>query len=121
MRQSIVKGVKEARKKAEKPRSMVVMTTHSPYVLSALNVIMAASEAYAIDPDATLAVVDKSLILPKGDIRAWRIDDDGCIESIIDDEIYMVSGIFLDHASDVVDDKLAQLNEIICRSYGEED
>lgn len=114
---SIVRAVKEAESKSAHHRNMVVMTTHSPYVLSSLNVLMAASEAYPIDPDATQQIVDKDLILPLGEIKAYSIDDDGYVRSIVDDDLYMVDGTFLDSASDAVENKLSLLNNIICNGH----
>lgn len=114
---SIVRAVKEAESKSAHHRNMVVMTTHSPYVLSSLNVLMAASEAYPIDPDATQQIVDKDLILPLGEIKAYSIDDDGYVRSIVDDDLYMVDGTFLDSASDAVENKLSLLNDIICNGH----
>lgn len=114
---SIVRAVKEAESKSPRHRNMVAMTTHSPYVLSSLNVLMAASEAYSIDPEATQQIVDKDLILPLGEIKAYSIDDDGYVSSIVDDDLYMVDGTFLDSASDAVENKLSLLNDIICNSH----
>lgn len=78
---------------------------------------MAASEAYPIDPDATQQIVDKDLILPLGEIKAYSIDDDGYVRSIVDDDLYMVDGTFLDSASDAVENKLSLLNDIICNGH----
>lgn len=114
---SIVRAVKEAESKSAHHRNMVVMTTHSPYVLSSLNVLMAASEAYSLDSEATQQVVDKDLILPLGEIKAYSIDDDGYVRSIVDDDLYMVDGTFLDSASDAVENKLSLLNDIICNGH----
>ncbi|MDE6369132.1 MAG: ATP-binding protein [Muribaculaceae bacterium] len=111
---NIVKAVKAAIRKGDKHRSMVVMTTHSPYVLSALNVLMAASEAFEIDSKATKKIVEEDYILDKGDIRAYRIDQDGLISSIVDSEPYMVDGNFLDGISENVEEHLSALTKIIC-------
>lgn len=111
---SIVSTVRMIYDKGANSRSMVVMTTHSPYVLSSLNVLMAASEAYSKDPERTKRIVPEKYILPKGAIRAFQIDTEGIVHNIIDPDIYMVDGTFLDKVSDSVEDKLSLLNEIIC-------
>jgi len=117
---SIVKAVKEANRRGSISLSSVVMTTHSPYVLSTLNVLMAASEAFELNPERTVRIIDEGLILPKGAIRAYSIDADGMIRDIIDKDIFMVDGTFLDGASENVENELAKLNEIICSGYESE-
>lgn len=67
---SMVKAINRAQKKSAGGHSMLSVTTHSPYLLSTLNVIMAASEAYAIDPEATIRIVDSECILPPDSISA---------------------------------------------------
>lgn len=93
---------------------MVTITTHSPYILSELNVLMAASEAFAIDPIKTQKIINPACIPDKGDIAAYWISENGIMENIIDDEIYMVSGTKLDGVSDIVENNLSELNDIIC-------
>jgi len=108
-------AIKEADSKFEGHRSMLSITTHSPYILSALNVLMAASEAYAINPAATVGVVPERYILPQGSISAYHLTDDGEATDIIDPDIYMVSGASLDGISQQVEDELDRLNDIICQ------
>lgn len=111
----IVAAIKLANDKYDGAHSMVSLTTHSPYILSALNVLMAASEAYEIDPEATIKIIPEQYILPKGSIAAYYITPDGTIENIIDPEIYMVSGFNLDSVSQCVEEDLDKLNDIICK------
>ncbi len=118
---SIVAAIKRANTVGLPGKSLVAMTTHSPYVLSALNVLMAASEAYDIDRDKTIRIIPENYILPKGAISAWWIKGDGHLENIVDNDIYMLSGLHLDRTSDEVEVIMSRLNEIICYNYGEED
>lgn len=111
----IVAAIKGANAKFDGNRSMVSMTTHSPYILTALNVLMAASEAYEIDAAATIEIVPEEYILPKGSISAYYLTPDGHTVNIIDPDLYMVSGMNLDTVSQMVEDSLDQLNDIICR------
>ncbi len=111
---SLVRAIKESDKRANNTKSMVVVTTHSPYVLSSINVLMAASEAYEKNPEATSEVIDEQFILPKGSFAAYSIEDDGHLKDLVSPDIYMVDGTFLDGTSDIVEDKMARLNEIIC-------
>ncbi len=111
----IVAAIKAANGKFDKNRSMVSMTTHSPYVLSALNVLMAASEAYAIDAEATVRIVPEEYILPKGSISAYYLTPEGTAVNVIDSEIYMVNGMNLDTVSQTVEEDLDRLTDIICQ------
>lgn len=111
----IVAAIKTANGKFDGNRSMVSMTTHSPYILSALNVLMAASEAYEIDADATTRIVPEEYILPKGSISAYYLTTDGKAVNIIDPDFYMISGMNLDTVSQMVEDNLDSLNDIICQ------
>lgn len=95
--------------------SMLTIATHSPYILSALNVLMAAADADAIDHERTISVVPESYIMKKGDIGAFCVTESGTVENIIDPEIYMVNGSYLDSVSQNVEDALEKLNEIICQ------
>ena len=109
----VVAAIKAAN--ARYPYSMALMTTHSPYILTSLNVLMAASEAYEIDPEATVKIVPEKYILPKESIRAYYLTPEGTAVDIIDSEIYMVSGANLDTVSQEVEDNLDRLNDIICQ------
>ena len=92
---------------------MVALTTHSPYVLTALNVLMLASVACEKDHEATSLIVPDKYILPVGSIGAYYLAEDGTLQDIVDTELQMVSGLQLDGVSDLVDDSIAALNSII--------
>ena len=98
-----------------KHRSMVVLTTHSPYVLSILNVLIADAAAVEKKPgDERLKdVVDESTLLPTDAFSAYFINKDGVFEDIKDMEIPMLSGINLDSVSDWVDEHVGRINEIL--------
>ena len=114
----IVAAIKSANIKYSGTHSKVFMTTHSPYILSALNVLMAASEAYEIDAAATTEIVAEKYILPKDSISAYYLTPEGTAINIIDPDFYMVSGMNLDSISQTVEDNLDKLYDIICQKYG---
>ena len=76
---------------------------------------MAASEAYAIDPERTTEIVPKQCILDKGSIAAYYISEDGFVTNAVDNDIYMVNGTYIDRESQYVEDALDRLNDIICQ------
>ena len=108
---SLVSAVKQAADKTSH-NSYLTLTTHSPYVVSTLNVLMKAAEAFKADPMATAESVPAAYILPPGSISAYYINE-GVLTPLLDDEINMISGVEMDSVSDWVDDKIERLNEII--------
>lgn len=112
--QNIIRRLKVAQS-VGKHRSMVVLTTHSPYVLTTLNVLMA--DAAAInkrsDDERLKEIVDETTLLPIDAISAYFINKDGVFEDIRDMEIPMLSGIDLDSVSDWVDGHIGRINEIL--------
>ena len=116
----IVAAVKDAIDKKLPSGSMAVITSHSPYVLSTLNTLMAASEAYELAPDAVSDIISPRYILPRNSYGAFYITPEGSVTEIIDREIYMIDGTKLDYASSEIEDKLSDLNDIIY-SHRQED
>ncbi len=112
--QNLIRHLK-AVKSIGKHRSMVVLTTHSPYVLSILNVLIADAAAVEKKPgDERLKdVVDESTLLPTDAFSAYFINKDGVFEDIKDMEIPMLSGINLDSVSDWVDEHVGRINEVL--------
>ena len=92
--------------------STVFLTTHSPYVLTALNVMMLASAAYEISPDKVNDLGLEDYVLPKGAYSAYCIKD-GRFENIINEEFGFIKGDFLDSVSELVDNYTFELNSII--------
>ena len=93
-------------------KSSVFLTTHSPYVLTALNVMMLVSAAYELSPDKVNDLGLEDYVLPKGAYSAYCIKD-GRFESIIDEEYGFVKGDFLDSVSELLDNYTFELNSII--------
>lgn len=92
--------------------STVFLTTHSPYVLTALNVMMLASAAYEMSPDKVNDLGLEDYVLPKGAYSAYCIKD-GRFENIVDEEFGFIKGDFLDSVSELVDNYTFELNSII--------
>lgn len=114
----IISALKRAGQNGEK-ESIAVMTTHSPYVLSVLNVLMIWTAAVEQRPDdeRLLSLIGSEYLLPLSAYSAYYINEDGTFADIVDKEIPMISGNDLDGVSDWVDDSIAQINSIM---YGED-
>lgn len=90
-------------------QSMAVITSHSPYVLSVVNVLLAAARVAheGLDQD----VIDKACVLPASSISGYYIDEKGYFQNILDAEVPMLSGNDLDGVSDWVEESISKLNE----------
>lgn len=112
----MVKSIKQANSESGGSHSMISIATHSPYILSALNVLMAASEAYAINQAKTKEIIPERYILEPDSIAAYYISEEGTVTGVIDKDIYMVDGTYIDGVSQKVEDTLDRLNDIICQN-----
>ena len=114
----IIQKIKIASKISPKHKSMVVFTTHSPYVLSVLNVLISLAHIRQSHPDFSLSehLIDEENLFGTKDFSAYYIRPDGTLISIIDKKIPMISGEHLDGVSDWVDDQIAKINTML---YGE--
>lgn len=104
--------LKKMEQKSTGYTSTVFLTTHSPYVLTALNVMMLASAAYEMSPNKVNDLGLEDYVLPKGAYSAYCIKD-GCFENIVDEEFGFIKGDFLDSVSELVDNYTFELNSII--------
>jgi hypothetical protein len=97
-----------------------VITTHSPYILTAFNDLIKAGYIAAQRPDK---VADIEKIVPSkywikpGDFAAYAFDGkDGILRSIMDSETKMINGDILDDISETISGEFGQLLEI---QYGD--
>lgn len=107
---SIVSALKRALGNGSE-QSMALVTTHSPYIISVVNVLLLA--AITAGKGLKQDVVDDGCILPPGSISGYFIDEKGIFQNILDAEIPMLSGNDLDGVSDWVDDSINKLNETL--------
>lgn len=105
---SIVRSLKKALGNGSE-QSLAVVTTHSPYVMSVVNVLLYGSvvAGRGLKQD----VVSDDCILPPCSISGYYIDGEGVFQSILDTEVPMLSGNHLDGVSDWVEDSIGRLNE----------
>ena len=82
-----------------------------PYVMSVVNVLLAAS--IAEEKGLKQTVVADDCILSSKSISGFYIDENGIFQNIMDSEIPMLSGNDLDGVSEWVDESISKLNEIL--------
>ena len=111
---NLIRRIKKAQTAADK-QSMLMMTTHSPYVLSVLNTLIADAAAKQQKPEDKRLneLIDERTLLPVEAYSAYFINREGIFEDIKDSEIPMFSGIDLDSVSDWVDEHVSHINDIL--------
>ena len=91
----------------------VVMTSHSPYILTQLNVLLKARKAAKYDKWATAMLVPFECILPLKYYSAYFVNQNGRMENMMDRETGLIKGEYLDAVSETTENELNQLNDII--------
>jgi hypothetical protein len=93
-----------------------VITTHSPYILTAFNDLIKAGLIAAERPDKASEVkkvIPSQYWIKPGDFAAYAFDGkDGILRSIMDKETKMINGDILDDISSDIADEFGQLLEI---------
>lgn len=91
----------------------VVMTSHSPYILTQLNVLLKARKAFLKDKKETLKYIPQECILPLKYYSSYFVTQDGRMEKMMDNETRLIKGEYLDAVSEITETELNQLNNII--------
>lgn len=98
--------------------SSVSITTHSPYILSVLNELMAEAKLWDYHnrghfTDGVDEFVNYDCLMSLEDFSAYYINDSGTFENLIDSELSLISGLQLDKVSDWVEERIAKVNDFI--------
>lgn len=91
----------------------IVMTSHSPYILTQLNVLLKARKAFLKDKGETLKYIPQDCILPLKYYSAYYVTQDGRMENMMDSETGLIKGEYLDSVSETTENELNELNDII--------
>ena len=91
-----------------------VITTHSPYILSALNNLMFAYEVGQSKPEETEAVIPKACWIDAKRIVAYSTDG-GIIEPIIDNELQQIEAERIDGVSQKMNEQYERLLDLKIR------
>lgn len=108
----------DANKSCGNNDSFIVLTTHSPYVLTSLNLFMKAAVAMTKSNDAQKIALKEAPLLNIDAFSAYQITGNGNVEDIVDHDYQFIKGDYLDSLSDKLNEKEALLDGII---YGETD
>ena len=94
------------------------VTTHSPYVLSALNNLIYAYQVGQKNADKVRSVVPENCWLAPSDVCAWMLLPDGILKDIIDSDLNHIMAEQIDSASTLMNEVFYSLMNI--DSDGEE-
>ncbi len=88
--------------------SNMLLTTHSPYILTSLNNMIYAHEVGQKHPEEVEQIIDKKYWLNPANIGAYRLTEDGTEKNILDEEMKLIEVGEVDEIS-------RSLNEIFDR------
>lgn len=110
---AIVKALKKTIERTNED-SYVMMTTHSPYILSTVNLLLKSVVAYGVQT-GTDGMLAEDYLLPVNKFGAYCVDH-GTMNDILDKESGFIDGGYLDSISQEINGKAARINEFI---YGD--
>ena len=96
---------------ANQSDNQVVLTTHSPYILSSFNNLLYAHKLGAEKAEQISQVVDRPLWIDPKRLNAYMLEE-GKARSIVDSEMGSIESAEIDKASDIIVDIFNQLFEL---------
>lgn len=97
-----------------KKRNNFLITTHSPYVLSSMNNLMAVSKAVELGKSSPVINRLKDRAISFEEVSAYAVKD-GLYKSILDEESGLIDASFIDSVSNEVE---IEIDEIMGEIYG---
>ncbi|MDE5874290.1 MAG: ATP-binding protein [Muribaculaceae bacterium] len=97
---------------SKKTEMNITFATHSPYILTALNIMMTAKQAWKVDKEKFESLHLDIPLISAEEVGAWSVSGGRC-QSLFDSEIEMIDGTYLDSLSDEYQDIIIKLNDII--------
>jgi hypothetical protein len=91
--------------------STLLITTHSPYILTAINNLIYAAKVGKNSPEAVEQIIPQKMWLSEDIVSAYRVAD-GTAEIIMDDEIQEIMAEKIDEVSQEINNQYELLAEI---------
>lgn len=91
--------------------STALITTHSPYILTAINNLMLAAKVGEKKNKAVEQIIPRNIWIKEESLSAYRVAD-GTANLIIDDEIREIMAEQIDEISHLINDQYERLTEI---------
>lgn len=96
-------------------KARTIITTHSPYVLSALDTLMLAKNTFNEHPDLKeeiAAIVSEDKWIDYDDISVYEVRNDGKVYSIKNEEFKSIDTNAIDGVSDIISEEFDKLTEL---------
>jgi len=93
----------------------VIITTHSPYILSSLDTLMLAKNTFDEHPDLKEeinAIVSEDKWIDYDDISVYEVRNDGKVYSIKNEEFRSIDTNAIDGVSDIISEEFDKLTEL---------
>ncbi|OYU79118.1 MAG: hypothetical protein CFE23_15550 [Flavobacterium sp. BFFFF1] len=93
----------------------LVITTHSPYILSSLDTLLLAKNTFNEYPDLKEeinAIVPESNWIDYSDLSVYEVRNDGTIKSIKNEEFKSIDTNAIDGVSDIISEEFDRLTEL---------
>lgn len=101
--------------KIKETKNNLVITTHSPYILSALDTLMLAKNTFNEHPDLKEeinSIVAEDKWLDYDDISVYEVRNDGKVYSIKNEEFRSIDTNAIDSVSDIISEEFDKLTEL---------
>ena len=96
-------------------KSKVMMTTHSPYILTAANILLYSRKVEEKPSSGTDTIVPRNLRLSYEKTAAYKVGGkDRTIVSLLDEETHMIDADYIDSVSEIINEELERLLEKEC-------
>ena len=98
-----------------RPNNQVIVTTHSPYLLTSINNLLQAMMAFLRRPESDEEInriVPQKLWMMLSETAAYHIDN-GTARNILNEEYYMITDSGIDSVSDEISEAFSLLTDII--------
>lgn len=93
--------------------SSVVITTHSPYVLTSLNILLYSEKVENNSLKKTNTVIPRNIRASYGTLAAYKVGNfDQSIQSLLDMESHMISTDYIDEVSKITNEELDLLIDL---------
>ena len=95
--------------KLSKCESQIILTTHSPYIISSFNNLLQAGLIEEKSNDEKLyEIVNKLFIIPKNNLNAVSVEKQQ-FKSILDEDFGLIDSEYLDSISSIISNEFNQL------------
>ena len=90
-------------------KNQLIITTHSPYILTSINNLMYAFEVGKKEPEETNKIIDKKYWINPDDVSAYMLLTDGTCEDILDREEGLIKAEKIDGVTNTLNEQFSSM------------